>query len=122
MNSTLSVRCIPRGPSVVEHGVLAVEWRIDDGGEEHRINIKALQAQIDNTKQDPKYTEGAVEHFKAMDQFDKMLDDCVSKGMKLCVVGDVTGFNYYLALARKKNIFDRRWAHVKTIHPGFEGN
>jgi hypothetical protein len=116
MLSTLSVRCIPRGPNMVIHGFLAFEWKIDEGGEPQRINILPLQAMIDNVKQDPMYTSGAVTLHEAMHTFDAMLEDCVKKEMRLRIQGDVSGINYYLALAERGNIFSRKWVVVETVH------
>jgi hypothetical protein len=103
---------------MIIHGFLAFEWRIDDEGEAHWINVKAGPAQVDNNQhnEDPKYTEGALGVREAMPKFDAMLDECVAKGMRLRIVGDVSGINYYLAWAERKNIFDRKWTHVETVH------
>lgn len=116
MLSTLSVRCIRRGPNMVIHGFLSICWKINDDNEEQRINILPLPDMIDNVKQEPRYTEGAVTLHAAMKTFDALLDDCVKKGMRLRILGDVSGINYYLALAERLNILDRKWVHVETVH------
>jgi hypothetical protein len=113
--STISVRAIPRGPNMIIHGFLAFEWQIDEGEPQH-INVKAGPAQEDNVKQDPKYTEGALGVCEAMPKFDEVLNECVAKGMCLRIMGDVSGINYYLAFAKRQNIFARKWASVETVH------
>jgi hypothetical protein len=101
---------------MVKHGFLSIEWRID-GGETQRVNLKAGPAMEDNQKHDPKYTEGALTWVEALPKFDARLDECVVKGMRLRIEGDVSGINYSLALAQRKNIFDRKWTAMETVHP-----